>query len=230
MNTQPPGRPPTPHTSASPPLPPRSPRILDLPLPRPLISSKGLTGSLQPPLLPPTSTRQTLKRPILPPFFPQNPVPTQPLNFPPISPTGLPHSPTLFPPTSVTTQSQIASLPPTILPAVSPHPVFKRDYGGLHYDEYAEYHYHDEVYHTGEESVVQTIESISSEEAATYLPSTFPQDEEELFPSKQGPGLDPVPFPLPASSATTSGCFQFTLLLLLASTLWVREFLFRRVN
>ena len=244
LDTQTPGRPPSPHsTSASPPLPPRSPqtplplrslqaylpprspRILDLPLPRPLISSKGLTGSLQPlTLLPPTSTRQTLKRPILPSFFPQkNPGPTLPLYFPPISPTtSLPQTPTLFPPTSETTQSQISPLPPTILPTtVSPHPVFKRDYGRLHYDDYAEYHYHDEVYHPGEEKVVQTIESLSSEEA-----STFPPNEEEPFPSNQDPGLASVSFPLPASSASTCRDFQFTLLLLLMSTLRLQEFFF----
>merc|ERR1712218_17527 len=101
------------------------------------------------------------------------------------------------------------------------------DYGGLHYDEYAEYHYHDEVYHVpAEDIVVQTIDSISSEEASTYLPSTFPPNEEEPIPSLPFPGLDPVPIPLPASSATTSDSLQLTLLLLLASTLWVQEFLF----
>ena len=172
---------------------------------------------------------QTLRRPILPPFFPQNPVPTLPY-FPAISHTSLPPSPTLFTstsPSSVTTQSQPSSLPPTILPTLLPHPVFKRDYGGLHYDEYggnhhAEYHYHDEVYHDGEEIVVQTEDSISSEEASTYLPSTFPPNEREPFPSNQeDPGLDPdLTFPLPASSAATSGRFQLTLLLLLTLTLW----------
>ena len=226
-------------------LPPRSPRLLDLPLPRPLISSKGLTGSLHPHNIPPTSTIQTLKRPFLLPFFPQNPAPTLSY-FPAFShTTGLPPIPTFSlptsPPPTLATQSQSQSLPPTILPTVIPHPVFKRDYGGLHYDEYdgshyAEYHYHDGDYHNGEEIPVQTIESISpiEIEASTYLPSTFPTshpNKGEPFPSNQDPGLDSVAFPLPASSASasTSGGSQFTLFLLLTSTLWVEEFFFWRL-
>ena len=186
---------------------------LDFAFPRPLVSPKGLTGSLNPATsYEPSSTTRSLKRPLFPPFFP------------PFLNPSLPTPPTT---------SHVSSTPqppsPTVPPTSQPHPVFKRDYGALHYDEYDEnhfieyHHYHDNL-QDDEEAAVVTIKGTNRPmlRLPTLLPSTLLPIEVETFsPSPhQDAGLDPVvelPFPpsrSPASASSTSGGIFLTILFL----------------
>ena len=207
--------PPQQQPTASPLSPPRT---LDFQFPRPLVNPKGLTGSLNPATsYEPSSTTRSLKRPLFPPFFPPFLNPTLPT----------------FPTTLVSSTSQLPY--PTVPPTSQPHPVFKRDYGALHYDEYDEnhfieyHHYHDNLYQDDEETAVATIKGTNSPtlRLPTLLPSILLPIEVETFsPSPhQDPGLDPVvdrplhPSRSSASASSTSGGIFLTTLFLFRGTI-----------
>ena len=158
-------------------------------------------------------------------------VPTLPPFFPPFLNPTLP----TFPTTSLV--SSTSQLPyPTVPPTSQPHPVFKRDYGALHYDEYDEnhfieyHHYHDNL-QDDEEAAVVTIKGTNRPmlRLPTLLPSTLlPIEVETFHPSPhQDAGLDLVvdlPLPPPRSSAsassTSGGIFLTTLFLFRGTILW----------